>query len=160
MSVCLERLCHELWVSASVRWAISWLTDGVLNDWWGGWFSRVHWRPWADGPTPSSLYRLLALSLCFVTSILHLLLFCFTVSLASPSRHISFHSVFLFLLVLRASVCFRHLSALVPFHLCSCSPLTPFLLSLFPLSLYSLCPCFLTLFYSSTIYSYSLHLSF
>lgn len=68
----------ERWVSASVWWAISWLTDGVLNDWWGGWFGRVRWRPWADRLNPSSLYRLnikVALSFIFVTSILQFFLF-------------------------------------------------------------------------------------
>lgn len=42
----------ELWVNASVWWAISWLTDGVLNDWWGGWFGWVRRRPWADRLNP------------------------------------------------------------------------------------------------------------
>lgn len=26
----------SLWVTVSVWWVISWLTDSVLNDWWGG----------------------------------------------------------------------------------------------------------------------------
>lgn len=54
--VYLERVWGELWVSASVWWAISWLTDGVLNDWWGGWFGWVRRRP--DRLNPSSVYGL------------------------------------------------------------------------------------------------------
>lgn len=78
--VYLVRVWFMLWVTVSVWWVISWLTDSVLNDWWGGWFGRVRLRPWGDKLNPSLVYRLnikLALSLGFVTSSFFLSLLAF-----------------------------------------------------------------------------------
>lgn len=72
---------------------ISWLTDGVLNDWWGGWCGWVHVCPWGDKPSPSLVYRLniqLASSLAFVTSSFLFSSSCFFPFSESFSCHIFF----------------------------------------------------------------------
>lgn len=93
--VCLARGWGEFWVNASVWWAISWLTDGVLNEWWGEWFGWVSWPPWAARlkPTGCRVYRLnnKVLSLHFVPFTPHC---CSVFCIFFFSRHVSSISFF------------------------------------------------------------------
>lgn len=81
------------------EWEISWLTDGVLNDWWGGWFGWVRRRPWAVGPNPSSAeYQSSSLSVCQFCSLFSTLVsssplsffLCFSSSFGPLSAFVTF----------------------------------------------------------------------